>query len=258
MSTFSFSTSISIEYSQAIRDEEFTLKILPKDYDNQKISNLTYLVTPSDYLSSFEDTFLNFSLAGRVKSPHKELKIDVFGVADIYNIPLKLKENEIIPLYRKSTAKTMALSNIKVFHSSLRLKDENNYQRALSYAKAINSKIAYKKGFTNIYTSAEEAFSLGFGVCQDYSQILLSLLRLDNIPCRYVAGIIEGEGDSHSWVEVLCDGYWYTVDALNLESSKARLKFSIGLDSSDTLINKGIYKGFTGSTLKANYLLKRL
>lgn len=258
MSKFSFSTSISIEYSQAIIDEEFTLKILPKDYDNQKISNLTYSVTPSDYLSSFEDTFFNYSLAGRIKSPHKELKMEVLGVADISNIPLKLQDNEIIPLYRKSTSKTVALNNIKAFHSSLKILDENNYKKALSYARAINSKMAYKKGYTNIYTSAEEAFSLGFGVCQDFSQILLSLLRLDNIPCRYVAGIIEGEGDSHSWVEVLSNGYWYTVDALNLESSKARLKLSIGLDSSDTLINKGIYKGFTSSTLNASYQLKSL
>ncbi len=65
--------------------------------------------------------------------------------------------------------------------------------RALSYAHNV----------TDIRTPAAQALALGYGVCQDYAHIMLTLCRLCELPARYVSGHMLGEGGTHAWVEVL-------------------------------------------------------
>jgi transglutaminase-like putative cysteine protease len=67
---------------------------------------------------------------------------------------------------------------------------------------AANS-ITYQYGVTGYTTPAAMALHFQKGVCQDYAHILLALLRLVNIPCRYVSGHMLGEGAPHAWVEAL-------------------------------------------------------
>lgn len=81
--------------------------------------------------------------------------------------------------------------------------------------RAVYTHFKYVTGSTQIHATAEEALKLGEGVCQDYAHIMLSLLRIEGIPCRYVVGIMQGEGASHAWTEVLCNGYWYGFDPTN-------------------------------------------
>lgn len=63
--------------------------------------------------------------------------------------------------------------------------------------------IGYKFGVTGVQTPAAMALHLGSGVCQDYAHILLCLLRLLDVPARYVSGHLLGEGAPHAWVEAL-------------------------------------------------------
>jgi transglutaminase-like putative cysteine protease len=72
--------------------------------------------------------------------------------------------------------------------------------RAFHWAAAA---IAYQTGVTDVKTPAATALAGGAGVCQDYSHILLAVLRLLDIPARYVSGHLIGEGAPHAWVEAL-------------------------------------------------------
>jgi transglutaminase-like putative cysteine protease len=63
--------------------------------------------------------------------------------------------------------------------------------------------ITYQIGVTGTQTPAAMALHIGQGVCQDYTHIMLSLLRSMAIPARYVSGHLLGEGAPHAWVEVL-------------------------------------------------------
>ena len=61
------------------------------------------------------------------------------------------------------------------------------------------------------------------GVCQDFAHILLVMLRLLNIPARYVSGYVcphdhnlRGEGATHAWVEAYIPFYgWLGLDPTN-------------------------------------------
>jgi len=63
--------------------------------------------------------------------------------------------------------------------------------------------ITYQYGVTGYTTPAAMALHFQKGVCQDFAHILLAVLRLSNIPCRYVSGHMLGEGAPHAWVEAL-------------------------------------------------------
>ena len=65
--------------------------------------------------------------------------------------------------------------------------------------------ITFQVGVTGVQTPAAMALHLGRGVCQDYTHILLSLLRLLGIPARYVSGHLLGDGVPHAWVEALVE-----------------------------------------------------
>jgi transglutaminase-like putative cysteine protease len=72
--------------------------------------------------------------------------------------------------------------------------------RAFHWAAAA---IVYQTGVTGVDTTAAAALAGGAGVCQDYSHLLLAVLRLLDIPARYVSGHLLGEGAPHAWVEAL-------------------------------------------------------
>src|SRR5204863_9351068 len=48
----------------------------------------------------------------------------------------------------------------------------------------------YIKGITSVETTLDEVWKLRAGVCQDFAHMLLVMLRLLNIPARYVSGYV--------------------------------------------------------------------
>ncbi|MER2000082.1 MAG: transglutaminase domain-containing protein [Lysinibacillus sp.] len=52
------------------------------------------------------------------------------------------------------------------------------------------------------------------GVCMAYALLFEKMMELLSIPCLYVVGKADGEGDAgHAWNMVQLDGYWYHIDA---------------------------------------------
>jgi transglutaminase-like putative cysteine protease len=103
-----------------------------------------------------------------------------------------------------------------------------------------------------VYTTAAEAWAAGHGVCQDFTHVLLSVLRTVGIPARYVSGYLHTEheapgdtvvGESHAWVEYW-DGQWHALDPTNDRSvGSAHVIVARGRDYSDVAPVSGIYAG---------------
>lgn len=79
----------------------------------------------------------------------------------------------------------------------------DRHERARSAYEWSARAIKYEYGVTGYTTPAAMALHLGKGVCQDYAHIMLTVLRLLGVPCRYVSGHLVGEGAPHAWVEAL-------------------------------------------------------
>ncbi len=119
--------------------------------------------------------------------------------------------------------------------------------------------MTYTPGVTNIYTDAINAFALKKGVCQDYTHIMLSMLKYRGIPSRYVAGMMVGEGATHAWVEVFYKGFWVGVDPTNDRIvNEDYFKLAHGRDYNDCIIDKGVFTGNCNQKQKVRVRVKEL
>lgn len=108
--------------------------------------------------------------------------------------------------------------------------------------------LTYEYGVTGHTTPAAMALHLGRGVCQDYAHILLALLRLLEIPCRYVSGQLIGEGAPHAWVEALVEtaGGVEIVAYDPTHRRRARMDYltvALGRDFADVSPTSGTFSG---------------
>ena len=72
-----------------------------------------------------------------------------------------------------------------LFHAWKDDEPEDVYEKMLYYLKRVHDQLRYDSSATDVRTSAEDAVKIGAGVCQDYSHVLLSLLRMAGMPARY-------------------------------------------------------------------------
>lgn len=109
--------------------------------------------------------------------------------------------------------------------------------------------IAYQYGITGYSTPAAMALHLGRGVCQDYAHILLAVLRVLNVPARYVSGHLVGEGAPHAWVEAFVERGPDVVEVIGYDPTHARrtrldyLTVAVGRDFADVSPTSGTYSG---------------
>ena len=109
--------------------------------------------------------------------------------------------------------------------------------------------ITYQFGITGYSTPAAMALHLGRGVCQDYAHIMLAVLRLLNVPARYVSGHLIGEGAPHAWVEAFVERGDGAVDVVGFDPTHGRrtrmdyLTVAVGRDFADVSPTSGTYGG---------------
>jgi transglutaminase-like putative cysteine protease len=116
----------------------------------------------------------------------------------------------------------------------------------------VYEKFSYVPQFTRADSPIDEALTSRQGVCQDFSHIMIALLRELQIPTRYVSGYLyhrTGTEDrsvadaTHAWVEVLLPGYsWVGLDPTNnLLATERHIRTAVGRDYSDVPPTRGNY-----------------
>lgn len=246
MKELNFYYGLRIRFSAAVRDHRFTLRCVPQDTACQKIRDLDVRIVPSRSLGESRDSFGNICIFGSCTDPHDLFSVEVKGVA---RTGLKAAEpageEHLYGRFRYQTNLTMPGEKISAFFREFSFPETfTGLDKAKLMMDALYRRFSYVSGVTNCSTGAEQAFSQGEGVCQDYAHILLSLCRLAGIPARYVVGMLLGEGASHAWVEVYDHLSWVPLDPTNPGAPpEDHIKISCGRDYSDCTINQGIMAG---------------
>lgn len=235
---------LEFTFSNDVNRHYFTMKCLPKNEPRQQIKKLK-IGMDADHYSYSQDGFHNQILYGYKEKPHHSLKV-ILEAQICVDWTKYDQDASLLPLYRIVTPLTKARVTIKALflQISASLKNQNDYEFAFSCMQFVHHTLCYEKGSSSMKTTAEDACANKKGVCQDYAHVMLALLRMRNIPCRYVAGIIAHEHFTHAWVEVFAKGRWYGFDPTNqLLVNDDYIVFARGRDAHDTLINKGIFYG---------------
>ena len=238
-----YSYHMQLNFEIPAWDHQFKLRCFPSSDERQKISDEHIEIYPRHYSVEQPDSFGNRCIYGAARQEQERFSVDVEGTAEICGNVLKAEGNNA-GLFRYATALTSAGENLRRFHAMPDFLDISGYSKAVRMMQGLYDFFRYVQGVTDVNTTAEEAFTLGKGVCQDYAHILLALCRLDRIPCRYVAGMIPGEGATHAWTEIYDDGMWRMLDPThNRECDGTYIKISSGRDAQDCAINQGVFTG---------------
>jgi transglutaminase-like putative cysteine protease len=140
--------------------------------------------------------------------------------------------------------------------------------------RAIHEKFRYQPGSTSNSTPLETVWKQRAGVCQDFTHVMLGVLRTAGIPSRYVCGYIEsdpiqptegrtrliGSLATHAWVEALAPGMkWLAIDPTNNQWCGPRhVTIAYGRDSVDATPVRGTFKGSGDQRMKVRVLMKRM
>jgi len=245
LKTIRFQYQTELAFSSPASEHQFLLKILPRNDNRQQIKNLSWRVDPApDTIWQTDDCFGNNALAGEINVPHNYFRFGIEGIAEVSGEPYTASgEPPRILLY--PTELTRIHGGLTYFHNDISHSAPNDVLERIQYfSHAVHAHLRYERGATSNSTSAAKAFDIGAGVCQDYSQILLALLRLDKIPCRYVAGLASGYGETHAWVEAWTGNQYYAIDPTRDKLiDGGYIAISRGRDFADSSIERGVFTG---------------
>ena len=246
MKKLHFIYKMKLTFDPPVYRHRFTLKCTPRTDARQEILELEEEIYPKEFLSEDEDSFGNLCVFGYAAGPHDCFSARIEGVARTGLSPaVPAGPEHMVGMYRYQTDSTRPGPSICSFAGTFHFKSgATALDKAYAFMDGLYGRFSYVQGVTGVSTTAEQALALGEGVCQDYSHILLSLCRMERIPCRYVVGMLEGEGLSHAWVEIYHDGGWVALDPTNhCPVGDQHIKISSGRDYRDCLINQGLFTG---------------
>jgi transglutaminase-like putative cysteine protease len=118
----------------------------------------------------------------------------------------------------------------------------------------IHDRFEYARDVTLASSPVDDLLSHGKGVCQDFTHLMLAVLRSFGVPARYVSGYIHRpnkDSQSHAWCEAwLPDLGWVGLDPTNdCLAGEHFVKVAVGRDFTDVPPNKGIYRGRAEETI---------
>ncbi|MBQ3690987.1 MAG: hypothetical protein II937_14155 [Bacteroidales bacterium] len=243
--TLNFRFESISEFSSPIFSHSFILRCIPFENLGQRLLECNQEITGGKISRSF-DGFSNTILWGGIDEAHENFRVVSQGRVLIDN---SFKDTFLNPVFKFPSRLASADAVMKDFAQSYIGKTPGETLKNLT--AAVYEKHVYKSNSTNIETTAAEAFYSGCGVCQDFSHILISALRADGIPARYVCGYVRSLKLSHAWVEAFYDGFWHFADPTeNILQGSGYIKIAHGRDASDCPLNRGVYSGLAAENVK--------
>jgi transglutaminase-like putative cysteine protease len=273
MSKFKIRHTTKYSYEVPVRDSANQIMLYPLKDQFQEVPEQSIWITGYPMVEIHLDYFGNEVGTFTHSQPHQELVIEsrlvVITTPRIFpddTIPVSDQWNELNQI--KYLPQYIDFLKQDYFDSLAEVMSVVELQRTKYYSPLISAKelcdfvytnFNYKKGITTVETTMDEVWKIKTGVCQDFAQMLLVMLRLMNIPSRYVSGYIcanksdmRGEGATHAWVEAYIPFYgWLGLDPTNnCLVNEAHVRLAVGRNFSDCSPVKGTYRGISEHTLE--------
>jgi transglutaminase-like putative cysteine protease len=260
-------------YVAAVRDSANQLMLFPLKDEGQELLSQQLVITGMPTVEMYRDYYGNEIGTFMNVDPHKELLID--SKIEIITRKRPLPADAVPPKEQWDYLQTIkfvipfidflkqenttSLGEVKKIADIEIHKNESVFNAAQKLNEYVYKNFKYIKGVTTTETTLDEIWKIKAGVCQDFAHILLSMLRLLNIPARYVSGYVcphdhnlRGEGATHAWVEAYIPFYgWLGLDPTNnCVVDDLHVRLAIGKNFSDCSPVKGTYKGTSTHVLE--------
>lgn len=233
------------------------IRLTPSNNKQQTVLDWSVEIQGGKEELSFDDQHGNRTLTVSLDRGSKGIEVQAAGTIETHDQSGILgMVHGPVPLwhFKQFTDRTRPGKKIKQLAKII---DPDNQLVCLhELSKEILSLASYNKGQTFVDTTAEEALSLGNGVCQDHAQIFIAATRSAGIPARYVSGYLMmndriDQEATHAWAEAYIDKLgWVGFDVSNGISPDERyVRIANGIDSKEASPISGIRLGSASESM---------
>lgn len=253
------------EYDRPVKESMNNVMIYPFQSADQETLQHELVITDDPEVFTYTDYWGNKIGTFNLLSPHRELVIEsklLIRTISPDNLPIpndifardleKVAYNDLHLLELERVSKMKSFELMQQFADSINKSGKNIRSIVEDTCSFIFKEFTYIKGITTIESTVDEILLKKAGVCQDFAHVMLELLRMMDIPSRYVSGYIcpnkngmRGEGATHAWVEAYIPEYgWAGIDPTNnVWATNHHVKLAVGRDFTDCTPVKGTFKG---------------
>ena len=259
-----------LDYDDLIRESYIELHLQPKTTPGQRVGLFALAVGPPTRVHRYRDWNDNQVHHLSIIKFHDRIEVHSRSLVDTRAPNVVLDALLDCPPYRDQApglrdwlalggplAETPRLKKFAAAVTAPRRAPVGEQVRRIG--EHLQREFTYEKNVTRYDSSTDDFLRLGRGVCQDFAHLMLALLRLRQIPCRYVSGYLHVERDdtevsqSHAWIEFYSPAHgWTPFDATHDRVPDDRyVLVAHGRHYDDVPPNKGIYRGNAKEALRA-------
>lgn len=258
----------NFQYESEVDQSLNTIRLKPRGDERQRLLTYRIAISPTSLTREHLDIWGNTVGTFYIPEQHHELEIQTTSIVSIQRAPFihriqyspemqtifhsQLFYEHYLPYIKKTSFTYLKDHQLEeVYHAIGHA--ENPVLFSLNLMQYLYSTFEYDPGATDVTTTASQAFALKRGVCQDFSHVMLAVLRAKGIPTRYVSGYLYvdensgliGDIATHAWVEVMIPGIgWIGLDPTNnVEVLENHIILCIGRDYTDVSPVEGVYTG---------------
>jgi transglutaminase-like putative cysteine protease len=261
-----------LAFPEAVAEHHIELRLTPREDANQKLISHEIRMEPEISLRSYSDCFGNRVNYGNLIAPHRRLvtrmRAEVenclenpfdFTPLDPGNEREWLAKNlqQSPRLYDFILSRSASAPNLELLADRFDFPRHESGRSLLETIQEAMEWIAvtlrYEPGVTDVHSSLMEALDARAGVCQDFSNLLIAIVRSWKIPARYVMGYLASDNagknviapETHAWTEVMIPGRgWVGFDATQqVLANHQFIPVAVGRDSHDAAPLRGSFKG---------------
>ncbi len=264
---YSIRHSTRFRFSEPVRQNIMEVMVQPRSEGNQTLRQFDLDIDPATRPFMRRDWMNNIVHHFDVPAEHTTLSViseSLVEVAPASPLPDALEESDWNALEEMTRFEdhwdflleskfSRATPLLLEFAREFELKPNRD---PLTWVRDLNHTIFKAFSYVPSVTQADSPIDVALagrtGVCQDYTHIMIALLRHVGIPARYVSGYLFHRADSHdrsvsdathAWIEVLLPHLgWIGFDPTNdLECGERHIRTAIGRDYADVPPTKGVY-----------------
>jgi len=282
----------SYRYAGTASESFMEARLTPVNDEQQRLISRQLTTTPGCNIHTYTDYFGNtvetFSIVHRhsalvlvsesevetlpIAPPNAALDISVSEARQIY----RSERLQLYEFLRSSPAIELTPEINQLANQFFKPRDPLG-PSLLKLNTWIKENFKYSPGATRIDTPVSTVLKNRTGVCQDFAQLMIAVLRSAEIPARYITGYIEtdsqrdaseegvdaaliGASESHAWVEVrLPGGFWWPLDPTNdCVAGERHVKVATGRDYQDSTPTSGVFKGTYTEWLNVGVVMQRI
>ncbi len=269
-------------YSAPVNESVMEVRMRPRSDSDQRCLHFNLTVNPKAHVNWYRDHLGNTIHHFDVPGTHTRLGLVAEATVELdvvpplpehldasawHEIDAVAASGELFEFLQPSQFATPT-PLLEKFAEEIGAKREGD---PLGLLRTLNERIfdamSYVPKSTNVDSPIDAVLAARKGVCQDFSHVMIAIVRGLGIPARYISGYMyhsaeahdrSSEGATHAWMEALLPGLgWVGFDPTNnLLSTDRHIRTAIGRDYADVPPAKGVFKGDADSTLSVAVRVK--